>query len=222
MPPVGYSASQSRLNKKRQGIQKHGAMRIIQYVDEVRIGKIVPGTSVNCLDEWENGAVIDASGAFGQVACHQAMQQAIDKASSATLAAVTIRNCNHSGRLGTYVEMAAEAGMIGIVMANGGGAGQWVAPFGGRERRRVSTNPIAFGAPSDGAFPIVLDISTSVVPEGKGARLSHSAARRCPTAGWSMPKVRPTNDPQPVVRRPQRRDSAVRWAGRDIKASGWR
>ena len=40
-----------------------------------------------------------------------------------TLAAVTIRNCNHSGRLGDYVEMAVQAGMIGLVTANGGGGG---------------------------------------------------------------------------------------------------
>ncbi|MCA9100608.1 MAG: Ldh family oxidoreductase [Planctomycetales bacterium] len=148
------------------GHDSHGVMRIVQYVEEVRSGKIVPDQSARRLEQWDNGAVVDASGAFGQVACHEAMQMAIQLASEASLAAVTLRNCNHSGRLGTYAEMAAAAGVIGLVMGNAGGAGQWVAPFGGRERR-LSTNPLAFGAPSGGDFPFVLDISTSVVPEGK-------------------------------------------------------
>lgn len=182
------------------GHDSHGAMRIIQYLDEIQIGKIVPGTVANCLDEWENGAVIDAVGAFGQVACHEAMRRAIEKASCATLAAVTIRNCNHSGRLGDYVEMAVEAGMIGLVTANGGGAGQWVAPFGGRERR-ISTNPIAFAAPSEGLFPVVVDISTSVVPEGK---VRDYLQRGAPVPdGWLVDaEGQPTNDPNQLYADP--------------------
>ena len=175
------------------GHDSHGVMRMVQYADEIATGKIVPRQCVHCVDEWDSGAVIDATGAFGQVACHEAMERAIQLAAGASLAAVTLRNCNHSGRLGTYVEMAAAAGMIGIVMANGGGAGQWVAPFGGRERR-VSTNPIAFGAPSDGEFPIVLDISTSVVPEGKVRDVSQRAVPL--PDGWLVDASgEPTNDP---------------------------
>ncbi len=160
------------------GHDSHGVMRIIQYVQEIEDGNIVPGAKVKLLEEWDSGARIDASGVLGQVACHDAMQLAIRKARHATLAAVVIRNANHSGRLGTYVEMAAASGMIGLVAANGGGAGQWVAPFGGRERR-LSTNPLAFGAPSGKTFPIILDISTSVVPEGK--------VRHCLARGQSAP-----------------------------------
>lgn len=182
------------------GHDSHGVMRIVQYVDEIRIGKIVPGQSIRCIDEWQNGAVVDATGAFGQVACHEAMRRAIIKADAATLAVVTVRNCNHSGRLGSYVEMAAEAGMIGMVMANGGGAGQWVAPFGGREGR-VSTNPIAFGAPSGGAFPIVLDISTSIVPEGKVRDYLQRGAAL--PDGWLVDADgRPTNDPSQLYADP--------------------
>jgi LDH2 family malate/lactate/ureidoglycolate dehydrogenase len=188
------------VNANLAGHDSHGVMRTIQYLAEIRTGKIVPGKSANCLEEWESGAVIDATGAFGQVACHEAMQRAIGKAGSATLAAVTIRNCNHSGRLGDYVEMAVQAGMIGLVTANGGGAGQWVAPFGGRERR-VSTNPIAFAAPSAGPFPVVLDISTSIVPEGK---VRDYLQRGDPVPeGWLVDSQgHPTNDPSQLYANP--------------------
>ena len=182
------------------GHDSHGVMRIVQYIEEIHAGKIKPGKNIICLEDWENGAVIDAAGAFGQVACCEAMQKAIEKAAQATLAAVTIRNCNHSGRLGAYVEMAAAAGMIGLVTANGGGAGQWVAPFGGRERR-LSTNPIAFAAPSEGPFPVVLDISTSVAPEGKVR--DHLQRGKPVSDGWLLDaKGQATNDPNALYADP--------------------
>src|SRR5690606_29405673 len=118
---------------------------------ELDQGRIIAGSRVSVVSDWSTGAVVDARGVLGQVAGYDAMQLAIGKARAAGMAAVTLRHANHSGRLGTYVEQAAAAGMVGIAMANGGGGGQWVAPFGGRQRR-LSTNPIAIGAPSAGEF----------------------------------------------------------------------
>lgn len=148
------------------GHDSHGAMRLLQYLADFQRGLLIRGAQPQVLSDWPTGAVIDARGVLGQVTAHDGMQLAIDKARSAGMAAVALRHANHSGRLGTYVEQAATAGMVGVAMANGGGGGQWVAPFGGRERR-FSTNPIAIGAPSDGAFVHVLDMSTSIAPEGK-------------------------------------------------------
>jgi uncharacterized oxidoreductase len=56
--------------------------------------------------------------------------------------------------------------MIGIVMVNAGGGGQSVVPFGGSSRR-LATNPFSIAAPTSGEFPLVLDIATSMAPEGK-------------------------------------------------------
>jgi uncharacterized oxidoreductase len=182
------------------GHDSHGVMRIVQYVQDIETGSIVPGAKIHCLDEWASGAVLDAKGLFGQVACHDAMQIAIDKARDTSIAAVTLRHSNHSGRLGTYVEMAAKAGMIGLVTANGGGAGQWVAPFGGCERR-LSTNPLTFGAPSGKEFPIVVDISTSIAPEGK-VRHYLKAGKLLPD-GWLVDADgSPTNDPNQLYANP--------------------
>ena len=41
-----------------------------------------------------------------------------------------------------------------------------VAPFGGSDRR-LSTNPISIGVPVAGRDPVVLDVTTSMVAEGK-------------------------------------------------------
>ncbi|MCA9026956.1 MAG: Ldh family oxidoreductase [Planctomycetaceae bacterium] len=182
------------------GHDSHGVMRVLQYVKEIDSGKIDPQDEERVLDEWDTGAVIDAQRAFGQVACHNAMQLAIDKASHAGIAAVTIRHANHSGRLGTYVEMAAASGMIGIAMANGGGSGQWVAPFGGCEPR-LSTNPLAIGLPSGKPFPIVLDMSTSIAPEGK-VRDYVQRGQLVPE-GWLVDATgQPTRDPHQLYGSP--------------------
>jgi uncharacterized oxidoreductase len=83
--------------------------------------------------------------------------------------------------------------MLGMAMANGGGGGQWVAPFGGRERR-LSTNPLAIGAPSRREFHHILDMSTSIAPEGK---IRDCVQRGAATPdGWLVnDRGEPTNDP---------------------------
>lgn len=182
------------------GHDSHGILRLIQYVSDIEQGRIVPGSQPATLADWPTGAILDASGAFGQVACVEAMRRAIDKSRRVGMAAVGVRHSNHSGRLGDYVESAAAHGHIGWVFANGGGGGQWVAPFGGRERR-LSTNPIAFAAPSLGEFPLLVDISTSVAPEGKVRDLKFRGSSA--PEGWLVDaQGRPTCDPHTLYASP--------------------
>lgn len=79
--------------------------------------------------------------------------------------------------------MAAEAGLVGIVVVNAGGGAQLVSPFGGIARR-LSTNPISIGAPTTGPHPIVLDMASSVAPEGK-VRALFQAGKPVPE-GWMI------------------------------------
>ena len=62
--------------------------------------------------------------------------------------------------------MLAERGLASIHFVNTSGFGILVAPFGGADRR-LSANPIAAGAPRRGGRPIILDIATSAIAEGK-------------------------------------------------------
>jgi uncharacterized oxidoreductase len=141
-------------------------MRVFQYCTAIEQGELDPLADPVILRDNPAGAVLDGRCAFGQVASMSAMNLAIEKAGKTSVAAVTLRNSYHSGRLGAYAQLAADAGMIGIVMVNAGGGGQSVAPFGGIDRR-LATNPLAIAAPSSGAFDPVLDIATSMAPEGK-------------------------------------------------------
>ena len=175
------------------GHDSHGVMRIVQYLAAVKSGEINPTTRPSVLSDSPSGASLAGNRAFGQIAGHDCMALAIEKAREMGVAAVTVSNCYHSGRIGTYAEQAAAAGMIGIILVNAGGGGQWVAPFGGAASR-MGTNPIAIGAPSGGKYPIILDIATAVAPEGK-VRDYRNRQKEVP-AGWILDhQGRPTTNP---------------------------
>ena len=148
------------------GHDSHGIIRIPSYIQRLKNGNIQPGAPMEIERESPSHAVINGNWGFGQVIAKEAMLLAIRKARSSVVSTVSINNCNHIGRLGSYTMMAAEQGLIGITMVNAGGAALSVAPFGGIDRR-LGTNPISIAVPGDHAGPIVLDITSSVVAHGK-------------------------------------------------------
>jgi uncharacterized oxidoreductase len=148
------------------GHDSHGIMRAVQYCAAIERGELIPDTQPQILRESTAGVVLNGRCAFGQVAAAEAMTLAMRKATECGVGTVTLRNCNHTGRLGAYTATAANAGMVAMMMVNAGGAYQSVVPFGGRERR-LATNPLSLAAPSGGEFPLVLDFATSMAPEGK-------------------------------------------------------
>ena len=180
------------------GHDSHGVLRIEQYVDMIDQKLLVPEGRMHVVERFAAGAVVDGNQGFGQVAARDAMYLAIEIAGTTGTGAVAVRNCCHTGRLGTYSEMAAAAGMVGIVFVNAGGGGQLVAPFGGTARR-ISTNPLSIAAPSaDGT--VMLDIATSVAPEGK-VRAMLAAGKQLP-AGWLIDaRGEPTTDPAAQIGR---------------------
>ena len=163
------------------GVVSHGVIRVPQYVEAVEAGEIRVDAELTVLSERPGCCVLDGGGGFGPVMAHGAMERAIAKARQNGVGAATLANTSHTGRLASYALQAVDNGMAGLVLVNAGGKGQWVAPFGGREGR-LSTNPIAFAFPRREAFPIVLDIATSVVPEGK-VRAMQAGGREIPS-GW--------------------------------------
>jgi uncharacterized oxidoreductase len=175
------------------GHDSHGLIRVIQYVRQIKEGAIVPDATPVIATETPTTAQVDGLRSFGQVAAKFAIQVAIEKVKQAGVSCVTIRNLGHLGRLGAYAEMAATAGFAAIIYCCGGGLGLCQVPFGGRERR-LSTNPIAMSFPSNLESPILLDIATSVVAEGK-LRIYKASGHRIPD-GWVLDSEgRSSNDP---------------------------
>ena len=158
--------TKSMVDANRVGHDSHGVIHLAKYVRELEAGLIQPGAPIETLHESASIAVLDGNWGFGPVIATRAVEMAIQKAKQTDISSVAVSRCNEVGRLGGYACLAAEAEMIGVLMANDHGGGTCVAPHGGVEGR-LSTNPIACAVPIEGQDPIVLDMSTSVVALGK-------------------------------------------------------
>jgi uncharacterized oxidoreductase len=148
------------------GIDSHGVQRIPQYVGWMEKGQVNVGVQIKVVRETEVLAVIDGGWGFGQVVGRKAMQVAIEKASNVGVGVVSVGECCHVGRVGEYPLLAAGQGMVAIMYANSHGAGKFVAPWGGIDRR-LSANPVSIAIPRSSSPPILVDISTCAIAEGK-------------------------------------------------------
>ncbi|MEM3174090.1 MAG: Ldh family oxidoreductase [Candidatus Bathyarchaeia archaeon] len=173
------------------GHDSHGIIRVIQYINEIEKGSIKPGANIEIVKETSSTAILNGNWGFGQVVAKRAMDLAVEKARKNAVSIVCVFNCNHIGRLADYAIMASEKDMIGIVMVN---STKFVAPFGGMERL-LSTGPMCFAFPSYLDFPLVIDVATSVVAEGK-VRVALHKGEKIPY-GWIVDKNgNPSNDPK--------------------------
>ncbi|MEM7234334.1 MAG: Ldh family oxidoreductase [Planctomycetota bacterium] len=163
------------------GHDSHGVIRLLQYQRHVQEGKIVPDAQVTVLKEGSTTALLDANCAWGQVVAKRALDVALEKAREHGTAAVAVRNAYHIGRVGVYPQSAALEGFLAQLHCNGFGIAR-VAPWGGTEAK-LATNPIAVAVPTK-TDPIVVDITTSVVAEGK-IRVAKNAGKSIPE-GWVL------------------------------------
>ena len=162
-PAIAERVARALVLSSLKGVDSHGVMRLPQYLEQIQEGAVVPDALPEIARDTASTAVVDGQRGFGHAAAEFSTQIALEKARAHDLAAVTLHNTRHIGRVGEYVEMAIEAGLIGFVFCS---AISQVAPHGGRGRI-LGTNPVAIGIPSDGEFPFVLDFATSVLSEGK-------------------------------------------------------
>ena len=175
------------------GHDSHGVIRLPQYLATVEKKEIVPDAEVKIVRETPIMAVVEGNWGFGQVTMSRATELGLDKARQTGMAAVAVRQANHIGRLGSYVDQIARQGMVGMMFVNAAGVPQLrMAPWGGTEPRLL-TDPLAFGIPNSSA-PIVIDMTTTVVAEGK-VRVARNRGVETPD-GWLLnSNGEPTNDP---------------------------
>ena len=176
-----------------RGLDSHGIIRIPQYLKRIDEGRIVPSAKMTTATETNGTALLNANWNFGQLGAHRAATIAIEKARKLGVGCVGLHRCEHVGCLGLITEMVAQQDMIGLAMCSGATAsGHWVAPWGGREGR-TGTNPISFAAPTSGD-PILVDVATSTVSEGK-VRFLRDCGRKLPDQWVLNDRGEATNDP---------------------------
>lgn len=175
------------------GHDSHGVIMIPTYIDRVDKGDIVPGAPWEIKQETATSTVVDGNWGWGYVVSERATKYTIEKAKKNQVAATTIVQQSHIGRVGAYPQMCAREGLIAIMTADSGRGPKAVAPFGGREPR-LGTNPISIAVPSAKGEALVVDMATSAVAAGK-VNLAKAKNVAIPE-GWIVDKDgNPTTDP---------------------------
>jgi LDH2 family malate/lactate/ureidoglycolate dehydrogenase len=184
---------QSLVSANLAGHDSHGVIRIMQYLRQIDSDEIRPLARPEIERETPVMTLFNGHRCFGQLAAKVAIENGIDKARGNAVAAVALKHSGHVGRLGEWVGLAADDGLIALAYANGGRSGGLVAPFGGAERR-MGTNPVAVAIPLQDRPAVLLDFATSAVAEGK-VRVALNSGKPIPE-GWALDKHgAPTQNP---------------------------
>ena len=107
---------------------------------------------------------------------------------------MALRNPHHIGRVGTYGEICAGAGMVSFHFVNVTDSRPAVAPWRGSDAR-FSTNPVCIAIPGpEPERPIILDMATSVVAMGK-VRVARNKGEQMKPGMLLDGEGKPTTDP---------------------------
>jgi hydroxycarboxylate dehydrogenase B len=176
------------------GHDSHGVIRVKKYIDWARAGLVQLNRHARIVQA--SGAIVILEGDFGygQVIGREAIAIGIERAAREGMAVLAIRNSGHLGRIGAWAEQAAAAGLLSLHFVNTSGFGILVAPHGGSDRR-LSANPIAAGIPIANTEPLILDMSTSVIAEGK-IQVARNRGQQLAEGMLLDGHGRPTRDPE--------------------------
>jgi ureidoglycolate dehydrogenase (NAD+) len=175
-----------------RGVDSHGVVRLPHYATRLRNGTVKARPAITARRTAPSAAVVEGDAGMGQLVARRAMQEAIAIAKESGVGAVVARNSSHCGACAWFVEMAVQAGMIGVALTHTDPI--MVPP--GMKRIFLGSNPIAFGAP--GAPPLIIDMSTTHAAWGK-VLVARQEGKPIP-ADWGVDKEgRPTTDANQVV-----------------------
>ncbi len=176
------------------GHDSHGVLRIPSYIAWLQNGQVLANQTLRIVSDTGVLAVVDGQFGFGQSIGEQAMRLGIERCARHGVAVVALRNSGHLGQIGAWALLAARAGQLALHFVNTSGAGILMAPYGGISRR-ISANPVAAGIPVKDGAPIIFDISTTTIAEGK-IRLALNRGVPVPEGCLIDAEGRPTTDPK--------------------------
>ncbi len=146
-----------------RGIHSHGVARLKRYVDHIKSCIIEVNRDPEIVYDTPISATIDGKSGVGQYISECAMNLCLKKAENIGFGIVTVKNSNHYGIAGYYAEKALKSNMMGFSTTNT--APLSVPTFG--VNMLLGTNPMAIAIPTNYKYPILIDMSTTVVPRGK-------------------------------------------------------
>jgi len=141
-----------------RGIDSHGIALLPLYQRWLKEGALDVHGIPQVIKESVSSVSIDGGGNFGFLGATLACEEAIKRAQSSGVAAVSVSHSHHFGATGFYADQISRAGLMSFVTTSTKVV--CVVPPGARDPV-LGTNPLAYGIPRGGAEPIIFDIATS-------------------------------------------------------------
>ena len=185
----------SLLRADMRGVGSHGISRLRTYSQRVKSGVVAANATIRIEKDNPSMLLIDGNNGMGTTIGIQIMDLCMARAREYGSCSATVHHGNHFGIGAFYTTYAASKGMIGYAFSN---APASVVPTGGRTPL-LGTNPLSVAIPAGQYGPLVLDMATSTVAQGK-VILSAKEGKSIPE-GWAVgPDGQPTTDPNEALK----------------------
>ena len=185
-----------------KGHDSHGVGMIPSYLRNLGGGSVVPNTPGRIVSESGSLIVFDGERGYGQIVARNATLLGIERAKRDGVAVVALRNAHHIGRVGTYGELCAAAGLVSLHFVNITDQRPSVAPWRGGDGR-FGTNPLCVAIPgSEPERPIIADMATSRIAMGK-VRVARNKGEAIASDTLLDDAGQPTSDPNVMYQRPR-------------------
>ena len=185
-----------------RGHDSHGVGMIPSYLRNLGNAKVKPNENGRIVSDTGSMIVYDGARGYGQIVAREATRLGIARAQETGVAVVALRNAHHIGRVGTYGEMCAGAGLVSISFVNITDQRPAVAPWRGGDAR-FGTNPVTVAIPGPTPDrPIIADMATSRIAMGK-VRVARNKGEQIAAEILLDADGKPTTDPNVMYRRPR-------------------
>ncbi len=186
----GQIIATALLDAEMRGIDTHGLIRLPQYANLIKQKLINPQPQIKVISESPVHILLDADFGLGFLGGVKAMRTCITKAQNRGVAIAGVCNSSHFGAAGFYARLAAEENLIGMAASN---CYPVMAPPGFITRTH-GNNPLAWAIPAGEYPPLVFDMATSIVSQGKLQKYAQAGEKIPP--GWAYDQHgQPIEDP---------------------------
>lgn len=201
-PDIADEVAANLVEADLSGHASHGVRLLELYIERLRNGEVSGSARPRVSSRSGPLVAIEGALAFGQVTGAFAASCGIEAAKEHGVAAVAVSGSGHFGRNGKWPELAAEAGIASIHFINSPNAPSSIVRHGAREAR-LTSNPIALGAPHPDGDHLILDFSVAEVAVN-AVKLAAERGERLPVpcvfdAGGGL-----TDDPAAFLQSPSR------------------
>lgn len=160
---MSQSTARALVLAEMQGLGSHGLSRVMQYATHLRNGRVNGAAVPNVVRRKSAALLVDAGEGLAFPACELAVAEAVAAAREHGTAFAGVFNSHHCGVVVDHLRPVADAGMVGLGLANSPAA----MPAAGGRHPIFGTNPVAAVFPRRDGDPLFIDLSLSETARGK-------------------------------------------------------